>query len=118
MTAFGDDAGFAAFERVLEEAVERDEIIAPIACCLMPNHRHLMVHPTADAVPIRFMAWLTLTHTKRWHKFRGTGGEGHLYQGRYRSFIVQRGKPFVKVCRYVERNALRANLVTEAEERR
>ncbi len=116
MTLFADEEDFAAFERVLEEAVERYEGIQLIAYCLMPNHWHLILHPTEDAVLSRFMAWLTLTHTKRWHKHRGTGGEGHLYQGRYRSFIVQRGPAFVKVCRYVERNALRANLVERAED--
>ena len=116
MTLFGDEEDFAAFERVLEEAVERFAGIELLAYCFMPNHWHLIVQPTEDAVLSRFMAWLTLTHTKRWHKFRGTGGEGHLYQGRYRSFMVQRGQAFVKVSRYVERNPLRADLVERAED--
>lgn len=116
MTIFADDEDFAAFERVLEEALERYPAVELLAYCLMPNHWHLVLHPTEDGVLSRFMAWLTLTHTKRWHKFRGTGGEGHLYQGRFRSFLVQHGPPFVKVCRYVERNALRAGLVAGAED--
>lgn len=115
MTLFGDDEDFEAFERVLEEGLERYEDIDLLAYCLMPNHWHMILRPTQNAVLSRFMAWITLTHTKRWHKFRGSGGEGHLYQGRYRSFIVQPGKPFVRVCRYVERNALRAGLVEQAE---
>lgn len=43
-------------------------------------------------------------------------GEGHLYQGTYKSFPVQDDDPFYSVCRYVERNALRANLVQRAED--
>lgn len=115
LTIFADDDDFFAFEAVLELAAERFPEVEILAYCLMPNHWHLVLRPTEDGVLSRFMAWLTLTHTKRWHMHRGTSGEGHLYQGRFRAFIVQPGKPFVRVCRYVERNALRAGLVAKAE---
>ena len=39
-------------------------------------------------------------------------GMGHLYQGRFRSFPVAEDEHFLTVCRYVERNALRADLVS------
>ena len=61
------------------------------------------------------MNWLTLTHTHRWHAYRQTVGTGHLYQGRFKSFVVQTDEHLLTVCRYVERNALRANLVDRAE---
>ncbi len=54
--------------------------------------------------------------TQRWHAHRRTAGNGHLYQGRYKSFPVQSDEHLLTVCRYVERNALRANLVEHAEE--
>ena len=41
----------------------------------------------------------------------GEGGMGHVYQGRYKSFPVQDDFHYLTVCRYVERNALRAKLV-------
>lgn len=41
---------------------------------------------------------------------------GPLYQGRYKSFPVQTVDYFYQVVRYVERNALRANLVERAEQ--
>jgi len=59
---------------------------------------------------------MTLTHTQRWHAHRGTTGWGHLYQGRFKSFPVQDDEHFYTMCRYVERNALRANLVERAED--
>ena len=37
-----------------------------------------------------------------------SSGEGHVYQGRFKSFPVQKGAHFFIVCRYVERNAGRA----------
>ena len=52
------------------------------------------------------MNWLTLTHTQRWHAHRHNSGSGHLYQGRFKSFVVQEDDHFLTVCRYVERNAL------------
>ena len=37
-------------------------------------------------------------------------GEGHLYQGRFKSFPIQDDEHFYVACRYVERNALRAEI--------
>jgi putative transposase len=81
----------------------------------MPNHWHLLLWPQHDGDLSRFMAWITLTHTQRWHAHRGSAGEGHLYQGRFKSFPVQEDDHYYSVCRYAERNALRAKLVTRAE---
>ena len=64
----------------------------------------------------RFTGWLTLTHTQRRHAHRHTTGTGHVYQGRFKSFPVQDDDHFYTVCRYVERNALRAKLVKRAED--
>ena len=64
----------------------------------------------------RFTGWLTLTHTQRWHAHRQSTGSGHVYQGRFKSFPVQDDDHFCTVSRYVERNALRANLVERAED--
>jgi putative transposase len=82
----------------------------------MPNHWHLVLLPTRDGALSAFMAWVTLTHTQRFHAYRQSVGTGHLYQGRYKSFPVQEDGHFLMVCRYVERNALRAGLVRRAEE--
>jgi putative transposase len=62
------------------------------------------------------MQRLTITHVRRWQERRGYAGLGHVYQGRYKSFPVESDEHFWVVARYVERNALRANLVLRAEE--
>src|SRR5262249_24299702 len=64
----------------------------------------------------KFMAWFTATHSKRWHAWRGTNGTGHVYQGRYKAFPVSSDTNFLRLCRYVERNGLRAGLVARAED--
>jgi len=114
-TVFQTPEDYAAFERVLREAVERTKMRV-LAYCVMPNHWHLIVWPRKDGDLSKFMGWLTLTHTQRWHASHGTVGTGHLYQGRFKSFPVQEDEHFLTVCRYVERNALRSNLVSQAED--
>jgi REP-associated tyrosine transposase len=112
---FEDDHDYAAFERVLAEAVERTDM--RLLCYLvMPNHWHLVVWPREDGDLSRFAGWLTLTHTQRWHAHRNTAGTGHLYQGRFKSFVVESNEHLFSLGRYVERNALRANLVERAED--
>jgi len=116
-TIFENDADHEAFGRVFVEAHQR-EPLRILAWCLMPNHWHMVVWPKrgrAEQVS-RFLHWLTLTHTRRWHAHRHATGSGHLYQGRFRSFPAQRSGHLLRVLRYVERNPLRANLVARAED--
>jgi len=112
---FDSAAEFAAFEEVLSEA-QQAHSVPVLAFCIMPNHWHLVLAPVKDGDLSRFTAWLTLTHTQRWHVQHGSRGSGHLYQGRFKSFPVEEDEHFLTVCRYVERNALRAGLVRRAED--
>jgi len=82
----------------------------------MPNHWHFVVWPQHEGELTAFTQWLTHTHTMRWHAHYHTLGSGHVYQGRFKSFQVQEDEHFYRVVRYVERNALRANLVQRAED--
>lgn len=113
---FEDDADYEAFERVLAEAAKRDPSVRLCVYCLMPNHFHLVVWPKSDGTLSRFMQWLTMTHAQRWHAHRHSGGRGHLYQSRFKSFPIQQDEHFLSVCRYVERNPLRAKKVERAHD--
>lgn len=112
---FESDDDYAAFERILAAGVARYRPRL-LAYTLMPNHWHLVVWPEKTGVLSRFLGWVTLTHTQRWHAHRHSTGTGHLYQGRFKSFPVQEDDHFLTLCRYVERNALRAGLVERAED--
>ncbi|MFO0872939.1 MAG: transposase [Phycisphaerales bacterium] len=109
---FEDRGDYEAFERVLGEAMERAMAPQLFAYCLMPNHWHLLVRPRASGDLSRWMQWLTVTHTHRWHAHRRSAGAGPLYQGRFRSFPVQADGHFLTVARYVEANPRRAGLVS------
>jgi len=86
-----------------------ETIIAP------PNHWHLVLWPREGEELSEFMRWLTVTHSQRWHAHHRTAGTGPVYQGRFKSFPIQQDHHLLTVCRYVERNALRAGLVRRAE---
>ena len=112
---FRKTADYEAFERVLCEAHDRYPMRI-LAYCLMPNHWHFVLWPRKEGELTDFMRWLTNTHTMRWHAHYHTSGTGHVYQGRFKAFAVETDKYFYTVARYVERNALRAELVSRAED--
>ena len=86
---FEKPGDYEAFEKVLGEAHER-VAMRTLAYCVMPNHWHLVLWPRRDDDLSRFMAWVTLTHTQRWHAYRQSAGNGHVYQGRFKlSAVIQ-----------------------------
>jgi len=112
---FWEAADYAAFLAILAEGQQRASLRV-LAFCVMPNHFHLVLWPRNGREVVDFMWWTQLTHSKRWHRCHGTQGTGAVYQGRYRVAPVRNDSGFLPVCRYVERNPLRANLVSRAEE--
>jgi putative transposase len=111
---FEKAADYEAFERVLGEAREKFPLEV-FAYCVMPNHWHFLLRPTKDDQLTAFLRCVAHTHTMRWHAHHRTSGTGHLYQGRFKAFPVENDDHFYTVARYVERNALRAGLVAQAQ---
>jgi putative transposase len=114
LTLFRKDEDYLAFERLLVEAHGRTPTRL-LDWCLMPNHWHMVIWPRRDGELTEFLRWLTLTHAQRWKNAHGAVGHGHLYQGRFKSFIVERDAALTTVLRYVQRNPLRARLVGRVE---
>ena len=114
MDLFEKEQDYIAFERILEETVEARPMRV-CSYCLMSNHWHFVLWPENDGDLAAFMQRLTITHVRCWQEHRHCVGEGHVYQGRYKSFPVQSEDYLYQVLRYVERNAIRANLVARAE---
>jgi putative transposase len=112
---FQKDGDFDAFERILGEALH-EHPTRLLAYCVMPNHWHLVLWPERDDELSAFVRWLTHTHAMRWHTHYHTAGTGHVYQGRFKAFPIAIDEHLYSVVRYVERNALRANLVRRAED--
>jgi len=110
---FHEPADYSAFISLIGRAQERLEL--PIlGACLMPNHVHFVVRPTSDNDIAPWTRWLFTTHVRHYHEKYGT--TGRLWQGRYKSFLIQDDHYLLTVLRYVERNAARAKLVSRAED--
>ena len=112
---FDKPADYAAFEEIIAETLDK---VSMRICgyCLMPNHWHFVLWPEQEGELAAFMQRMTVTHVTRWQKHKKRIGEGHVYQGRFKSFPIEEDDYFYQVVRYVERNALRANMVPRAEE--
>ena len=114
-TLFFKPEDFDAFERIMHQGLERTPLRI-LSYLLMPNHWHMVLWPHSDGDLTAYLRWVTNTHTQRWRAHYHNGGLGHVYQGRFKSFPVQEDLHLLLVCRYVERNALRANLVPRAQD--
>jgi putative transposase len=79
--------------------------------CLMSNHFHLLLRPEKGQSISRILQSITVAHT--WHMHKRHGTVGHVWQGRFRSPVVQDDAHLLVVLRYIEANPLRAGLVND-----
>ncbi len=82
--------------------------------CLMSNHLHLLLEiQQAEHLP-KFMQGL-LQGYGRWYKTQHPYW-GHVWQGRYKSPLVDQESYYLEAGRYIERNPLRAKLVPDLKD--
>jgi putative transposase len=112
-TIFHKAADYEAFMNLLGATLD-DVPMRILGVCLMPNHFHLVLWPEEGIDLSAYMHCLMNAHVRRYHEHYQTSGLGHIYQGRFRNFVVQSDAHLYKVLRYVEANALRAGLVSDA----
>jgi len=112
-TVFSSRADYDSFVRLIEQAQSRIGL-SLLAVCLMPNHFHLVVAQDRANDISRWMHWLLTTFSTRHHGLHGSCGR--LWQGRFKAFPIEQDNHLLTVMRYVERNALRAGLVSKAED--
>ena len=112
---FHDDGDYLFFEKLLFKTLEEVGLVCQ-AYVLMPNHWHLLLKTYDDGALSRCMQQLTQNHTQAVHVRMCTIGHGHLYQGRYKSSVIEKDDYYLSVLRYIERNPVRAFLSPKAEE--
>lgn len=112
---FNTDDDYRLFEKLLLETKEITDMRI-LSYVVMPNHWHLVLYPRNDGNLQTFMHKLSNAHTRKVHARTNTNGSGHLYQGRYKSFLVDSNNYLLAVIKYVERNAVRAKLVRRCED--
>jgi putative transposase len=72
------------------------------------------VKPAKGPDVSKWMQWLMTSHVRRYHRHYGTSG--HIWQGRFKSFIVQQDDHLLTAMRYVEGNPVRAGMVASARD--
>ena len=106
-----DDKDRALFLTVLAEALHRFDAMV-LAYCLMGNHYHLLLQTHAANLS-RLMRHLNGVYTQVFNRRHAL--VGHLFQGRFKAILVDSDAYLLQVCRYVDLNPVRANMVTEPE---
>ncbi|MBM4305397.1 MAG: transposase [Deltaproteobacteria bacterium] len=98
---------YLRFLDILEKTVERFKLEIH-AYVLMKNHYHLLVRTTESNLS-RAIQWLGVSYSV-WFNRRHQRS-GHLFQGRFKSFMIENDRYFAATCLYIHGNPLRAGLV-------
>ena len=103
--------------RVFKQAVLEAKLKYPFKLfhyCLMPNHVHLLLQVSKGRELSKIMHLILLIYS-RWFK-KQTGHTGHLWQGRFRSPLIDKESYMLECGRYVERNPVIAGIVKTPED--
>ncbi|MGJ8649474.1 MAG: transposase [Opitutaceae bacterium] len=103
---FVHDKTGEAFERTIFEAAERCgwKLYAYV---IMSNHYHLAIE-TPEPNLVEGMKWLQSTFATRFNRFRNE--RGHVFQGRYKSILINEDRPLLGLIDYIHLNPVRAKL--------
>lgn len=82
------------------------------AFAILRNHFHLAVTTPTPNLD-EGMHWLQTTFAVRFNRFRRENG--HLFQGRYQSPLVENGAALLRVVNYIHLNPVRAGIVPAAQ---
>jgi len=106
---FRDDADRADFVARLAALAEAGALTV-YAWALLPNHAHLLVRTGSRPLPRSMRSLLTgyAGHFNRRHH-----REGHLFQNRYKSIMVEEDPYLLELVRYLHLNPLRAHVVSD-----
>jgi REP element-mobilizing transposase RayT len=103
---FINEGAHNSFESCLFEACEKCGWILE-GFCVMTNHFHLIIR-TPEGNLVYGMKWLQATFANRYHRFRKL--QGKLFQGRYKSLIVEEDLYLGGLQHYVHLNPVRAGM--------
>jgi len=104
---YEDEADYKKFIELLGLMSERYEVEV-WSYVLMGNHFHLILKPNESNLS-KAMQWLGLTYSGYFNRRHQRSGP--LFQGRFKSFIVEEGDYLKRLICYVHRNPVRAGIV-------
>jgi putative transposase len=104
---FADEKDCAKFVQLVIESLGRYDV-AVHGYVLMGNHFHLIAE-TRRANLGRWMHWLTTAYSVYFNRRHRRAG--HLFQGRYKSIVVEAEGYLLSLSRYVHLNPVRGKLI-------
>ena len=107
MPLFNIENGFAMFKFILFESKKKFTWKLH-HYCLMPNHVHLLAQMEKGSQLPLLMHSILLGYSRWYHK--KTSYIGYLWQGRYKSPLIDKESYMLECGRYIERNPVRAKL--------
>jgi putative transposase len=111
-TTFYDDGDYQQFLRLLSKGCDKYSVDI-ISMCLMPNHFHILTTPSEISSIESCIGYSTGIYAK--YLNQKYDRVGHLWQRRYWSGHVEKGRGTGNVWRYIEQNPVRANMVSSPE---
>jgi len=109
---YQDDQDRKTFLNVLAEVVKKCNWYCH-AYCLMGNHYHLLIE-TPEANLSYGMRQLNGVYTQRYNKKHKN--IGHIFQGRFKSILVDKENYLLELTRYIVLNPVRAKLVESPDQ--
>jgi len=110
---FTSDSDLAAYANWLKDAAKKYGV-AIHAWVFMTNHVHLLVTPGSDDAVSKFMQYVGRYYVRHFnYRYNRTGT---LFEGRYKSSLVQSNHYLLACYKYIELNPVRAGLVSNPAE--
>jgi len=109
-TLFNSDKDIAAYANWLTEGAIKFDLHVH-GCVFMTNHVHLLVTPMQSESVSLLMQFLGRLYVRYFNYSYARSGT--LFEGRFRSSLVQEEEYFLACLRYIELNPVRAGMVND-----
>ncbi len=104
---FTDDEDRLLFLELMGEMADRFNLEI-YAYVLMTNHYHIILK-TQKSNLSKSLQWFGLSYSRRYNNRHGRSG--HLFQGRFKSFLIEDNSYLMRLSCYIHRNPLRAGII-------
>ncbi len=106
----------ADYQRMLDLLAEHSKVqgVDIHAYVLMSNHLHLLVTPQQDQALPKMMQAVGRSYVQVFNKVHGRTGT--LWEGRYRSTLIQTDRYLLACMAYIDLNPLRAHMVAQPKD--
>ncbi len=108
---FHKEVDFHVFMSLLIKSKNKFPVLI-FGYCLMPNHYHIIMQASEPVNVRRYVHWAMTCFAEYSHlEYKTTG---HIWQGRYKSILVDNDQYMLTLLRYIEGNPIWMDLVSSA----